>query len=429
MRTLPTYFISHGGGPWLYMDDFRPAFRALEASLQAIPREVGVAPAAVLMISGHWEAPEFTVMSSPRPPMLYDYSGFPEHTYRVSYPAPGSPQLAERVQGLLQAAGIAASLDSERGFDHGAFVPLAVMYPSAQVPVLQLSLKSGLNPAVHLAAGRALAPLRHEGILILGSGLSYHNLRRFGPAAAQPSRAFDEWLQATLVASTPAERAERLLWWTGAPSAREAHPHADHLLPLMVAVGAAENEKAVLIYHEDRLLGGVSASSFRFGESWATPRDANAAALLHEHHVSAEKATRNHTLGKQARVEGASMSDENRSLSEEFIRQQRQRLATLREQLLAGEARRLADARTSRQDHAVEAGDNADKSQDNIEDEISLALHDVDKRRLQAIERALQKIAEGSYGLSDISGKPIPKARLDATPEATLTLDEQQATS
>jgi aromatic ring-opening dioxygenase catalytic subunit (LigB family) len=132
------------------------------------------------------------------------------------------------------------------------------------VPVLQVSMKTGLDPAEHLALGRALAPLRDEGILIVGSGLSYHNLRMFGPQAKAPSQAFDTWLQDTLVSCTPAEREARLLQWASAPSARTAHPREDHLIPLMVAVGAAEADPATCVYHEEGVFGGVVVSSFRF---------------------------------------------------------------------------------------------------------------------------------------------------------------------
>jgi len=266
---LPTYFISHGGGPWPYMEDFRKKFHVLEESLKDIPHQIAVVPSAVLVVSGHWEADEFTVMASPHPPMLYDYSGFPEHTYHVKYSAPGSPQLAQRVRTLIEAAGMPARLDPKRGFDHGTFTPLVVMYPEANVPVVELSLKSGYDPAVHLSVGRALAPLRDDGVLILGSGLSYHNLRQFGLGARQVSKTFDDWLQKTLVEATPSERETRLLAWSAAPAARQAHPREDHLIPLMVAVGAAENEKATVVYHEEDLLGGVTASSFRFGEAAA----------------------------------------------------------------------------------------------------------------------------------------------------------------
>ena len=261
---LPTYFISHGGGPWPYMEEMRIPMAGLTRALQDMPRQIGVTPKAVLVISGHWEESAFTVMASARPPMVYDYSGFPAHTYEVVYPAPGAPALAARVQALIASAGLPARLDPERGFDHGTFAPLVVMYPQADVPVIQVSMKTGLDPAEHLALGRALAPLRDEGILIVGSGLSYHNLRMFGPQAKAPSQAFDTWLQDTLVTSTPAEREARLLQWASAPSARAAHPREDHLIPLMVTVGAAEFDPATCVYHEEGVFGGVVVSSFRF---------------------------------------------------------------------------------------------------------------------------------------------------------------------
>ena len=265
-QTLPTYFISHGGGPWPWMmDQTNGAYDQLAASLKAMPQQLATTPKAVLVISGHWEEPDFTVMASPKPPMIYDYSGFPAHPYRVKYAAPGSPQTAERVRELIEAAGFPAQLDSQRGFDHGTFAPLTVIYPAADVPILQLSLKQGYDPEDHLALGRALAPLRDEGVLIVGSGLSYHNLRAFGAIARAPSAAFDHWLQETLVSASPAERVSRLLKWETAPSARVAHPQEDHLLPLMVVVGAAGDDKATLVYHEDSFFGGITVSSFMFG--------------------------------------------------------------------------------------------------------------------------------------------------------------------
>ena len=265
-HTLPTYFISHGGGPWPYMkDQLNGAYDRLEASLQAMPRELGSPPKAVLMVSAHWEEPAFTVMATKRPPMIYDYGGFPAHTYQVQYPAPGSPEVAARVQALIEGAGIPVRVDNERGYDHGMFSPMAVIYPEANVPVLQLSLKAGLDPREHLALGRALAPLRNEGVLIVGSGLSYHNLREFGARARGASQAFDAWLQQAVVGASPADRSAQLIGWEAAPSARKAHPREEHLLPLMVAVGAAEGEAGVVSYHEDNFMGGVAASSFRFG--------------------------------------------------------------------------------------------------------------------------------------------------------------------
>jgi len=148
---------------------------------------------------------------------------------------------------------------------HGTFVPLVVMYPLADVPVVQLSLRVGYDPSEHLAIGRALAPLRDQGVLIVGSGLSHHNLHRVGPPAALPSRQFDDWLQQTLIASDPQQRVQRLIEWQDAPAARVAHPQEDHLLPLMVVVGAAERDAAICVYHKEGFFGSITVSSFRFG--------------------------------------------------------------------------------------------------------------------------------------------------------------------
>jgi aromatic ring-opening dioxygenase catalytic subunit (LigB family) len=246
-------------------DDFGAAFNQLEESLKDIPRQIGVNPKAILVISGHWEEDAFTVMASPRPPMVYDYSGFPEHTYHVKYSAPGSPELAKRVQSLIAQAGFDARLDLERGFDHGTFAPLVVMYPKADVPIIQLSLRNGYDPEEHLKIGRALAPLRDEGVLIVGSGLTYHNLRRFDASAKAISKGFDDWLYESMMASTPNERSNRLKQWEQAPFARLAHPQEDHLIPLMVAVGAAESEKATRVYFESDFMGGITVSSYRLG--------------------------------------------------------------------------------------------------------------------------------------------------------------------
>jgi aromatic ring-opening dioxygenase catalytic subunit (LigB family) len=262
---LPTYFISHGGGPWYWMPEMKTVYQELEKSLQEIPREIGVTPKAILAVSGHWEESDFTVMTSPNPPMVYDYSGFPEHTYRVKYSAPGSPEVAERVQELMRNTGFDTRTDNSRGFDHGVFVPVAAAYPEANVPVLQLSIRKDYDPETHLAVGRALAPLRKEGVLIVGSGLSYHNLRQFGPQAVLPSAEFDVWLSEAVCGSSSEERNEKLRNWSQAPSARSAHPREDHLIPLMVAVGAAQEEKGVSVYHEDSFFGGITVSSYRFG--------------------------------------------------------------------------------------------------------------------------------------------------------------------
>ena len=261
---LPVFFVSHGGGPWPWMPEQKSPYAGLAAALRRMPGQVGTTPRAILMVSAHWEEEVFSLTGHARPPMIHDYSGFPAHTYRVVYPAPGAPWLARRARDLLGEAGIAARVDPERGFDHGMFSPMAEMWPEADVPVVQLSLRAGLDPREHLAAGRALAPLRREGVLLVGRGLSYHNLRDFGAAARRPSAEFDAWIAETMAIGDASARAAALADWERAPSARAAHPREEHLLPLMVAVGAAGDDAATRVYHEADFLGAISVSNFRF---------------------------------------------------------------------------------------------------------------------------------------------------------------------
>ena len=263
IERMPVYYLSHGGGPWPWMPQMAGQYAQLAASLADVPRQLPRTPKAILMVSAHWEEPAFTVQAAAQPGMIYDYGGFPPETYQIHYRSPGSPELAERVGQLLGDASIPVYGDPDRGYDHGMFSPMRAIYPDANVPVVQLSLRKGLDPAQHLALGRALAALRDEDVLIIGSGLSYHNLRAFGPQAHEPAKAFDDWLADTMLRSTPAERTNRLLHWEAAPSARFAHPREEHLLPLMVAVGAAEGDRAVVAYHEDAFMGGLPVSSYR----------------------------------------------------------------------------------------------------------------------------------------------------------------------
>jgi aromatic ring-opening dioxygenase catalytic subunit (LigB family) len=260
---LPTYFISHGGGPWPWLADMRRQLAILETSLARMPKEIAQTPKAVLVISGHWETRDFSVMTSANPPMVYDYHGFPPETYKIVYPAPGAPQIAQQAADLIRAAGLPVQLNDTQGFDHGTFAPLAIMYPQADVPVFQISLRSNYDPAEHFALGRALAPLRADGVLIVGSGLSYHNLRLFGPKAKTPSEAFDTWLSDVLALPREA-RTAALVDWEKAPYARVCHANEDHLVPLFVALGAAEDAVATRVYHEQNAYGGVTASSYRF---------------------------------------------------------------------------------------------------------------------------------------------------------------------
>ena len=263
MTRLPTYFISHGGGPWPWLEPMRRQFVTLEASLKRMVVDLPERPRAVLVVSGHWEDDAFAVMGAANPPMVYDYYGFPPETYTITYPAPGAPDLAARTADLIAAAGLPTRIDPTQGFDHGTFAPLYIMFPDADVPVYQVSLRKGYAPLEHLRLGRALAPLRDEGVMIVGSGLSYHNLRQFGPAARVPSEAFDAWLSETLDAP-PEVRTPRILDWERAPYARACHAQEDHLVPLFAALGAAEGGAATRIYHDVGLMGGVTASSWRF---------------------------------------------------------------------------------------------------------------------------------------------------------------------
>jgi aromatic ring-opening dioxygenase catalytic subunit (LigB family) len=239
-------FIPHGGGPCFFMDpppDDPTRWVALQAYLESLPSRLPGRPDALLVVSAHWEMPRPTLLASARPGMLYDYYNFPAHTYQITYPAPGAPALAHRVRALLASAGIAADMDTQRGYDHGIFVPLKVSWPGADIAILQLSLQAGLDPLRHLAIGRALGSLRDENIAIIGSGLSFHNLGALGSAAVcTPSAEFDRWLTHTVCEVSAAEREAGLARWAQAPFARICHPREEHLLPLMVAVGAAGSD-------------------------------------------------------------------------------------------------------------------------------------------------------------------------------------------
>ena len=268
---MPVAFVAHGGGPYPILELGFP--RDERTSLLKHMREVrdvsGATPKALLVVSAHWEAAVPTVMSSAKPPLLYDYYGFPPEAYTLTWPAPGNPALASRVRGLLAGAGFATAADPERGFDHGTFVPLKVAFPEADIPVVQLSLIQGLDANEHLKMGRALAPLREEGVFIIGSGNSFHNMSAFrnqmkGPVPEAQERAakFDGWLQ-TAVTAQPTARDEQLRIWAQAPFGRYAHPQEEHLIPLMVVAGAAGADRGVTTWSGS--LAGLAISAFRFG--------------------------------------------------------------------------------------------------------------------------------------------------------------------
>lgn len=237
---IPSLYVPHGGGPCFFMEDPQGIWTRMEQFLRGMPASLPERPRAILIVSGHWETQGFALTGAERPPLVFDYYGFPPHTYQLRYDAPGAPELAQRAAGLLREAGLFAEVDADRGLDHGVFVPLKVAFPAADVPVVELSLDAGLDAQLHLAAGRALAALRDEGVLVMGAGMSFHNLRALGdPRLTAPSRQFDAWLNDAACAP-PDERAQRLAQWQDAPAARLAHPRHEHLLPLMVAAGASQ---------------------------------------------------------------------------------------------------------------------------------------------------------------------------------------------
>jgi aromatic ring-opening dioxygenase catalytic subunit (LigB family) len=188
-------FISHGGGPWPYVDSLKQMYVRTERELRRMSERLPAQPKAVVVISAHWEASEFSVATGARPSMEYDYSGFPAHTYQIRYPAPGEPVLAEHARKLIADAGLKVAANPSQGFDHGVFVPLSLMYPKADMPIVMISIKSGYDPGEHLALGRALAPLRDGGGLIVGSGLTYHNMRGFNQeGSTEDANAFTSYL-------------------------------------------------------------------------------------------------------------------------------------------------------------------------------------------------------------------------------------------
>ncbi|MEG3122880.1 DODA-type extradiol aromatic ring-opening family dioxygenase [Sphingomonas sp. GB1N7] len=265
--TLPTLFIPHGGGPCFFMDGSGgppdPMWRKMQAYLAGLIASLPERPKAILMVSGHWETPEVTLNVGDGQPLMYDYYGFPEHTYHLQWPSHGDAGVARRAADLLNAAGFATAEEAERGWDHGVFIPMMVAVPGADIPLVQMSLRQDLDPAAHIAIGRALAPLRDEGVLIIGSGMSFHNLRARGPQVTPVADEWDAALTAAVTEADPTRRAERVAAWDGLPHARFAHPEAEHLLPLMVALGAGGDDAAVRDYR-DVVLGWV-VSGYRFG--------------------------------------------------------------------------------------------------------------------------------------------------------------------
>ena len=263
---MPTWFVPHGGGPCFFMDWNPPrAWNRMGDFLKGLASTLPQRPKAILMVSAHWLESSFDLTGGAAPDLIYDYYGFPPHTYELKYPAPGEPQLAARISSLLGQAGLPSKVNPSRGFDHGMFIPLMLMFPDADIPVVKLSLNSNLDPQVHLQLGQALTTLRDEGVLIVGSGMSFHNMRGYGDPRFGPiSDEFDHWLT-DAVQAEPEQRHQALIDWAQAPSARMSHPPRaeEHLLPLMVVAGAAGADKGQRVF-SDRVME-TTLSAFSFG--------------------------------------------------------------------------------------------------------------------------------------------------------------------
>lgn len=259
--TSSVLFLSHGGGPLPLLGD-----KGHENMIDFIKKITPTLarPSAILVISAHWEASKPTITSGSFPPLIYDYYGFPQETYEIKYPAPGSPELANKIFNLLKRAGIEAQLDEHRGFDHGVFVPLKMMFPDADIPCVQLSLLNNLKPEEHIKIGKALADLRKDNVLIIGSGFSFHNMKEFFATSTKTTQlmnmSFEQWLIDTCSSHqyTEEEREHRLINWDSAPAARYCHPREEHLLPLHVCYGVAGT--AAKKVFEFEILGKMSSA-------------------------------------------------------------------------------------------------------------------------------------------------------------------------
>jgi 4,5-DOPA dioxygenase extradiol len=253
-------YLSHGGGPLPLLGD--PGHAAMVEFMRGLGPRLR-RPDSILVVSAHWEEPVATVQGGAAPDLLYDYYGFPEQSYHLSYPAPGDPALAARVVDLLTEQGIPSGVDHDHGFDHGLFVPLMLMFPGADVPALQLSLRHDLDARAHVDLGKALGALRQENVLVVGSGFSFHNMYAFdftGADAPDPRNdAFQDWLVDVCVGEgDQQERERRLVSWEAAPQARYAHPREEHLLPLHVCAGMAQGP-AELVF-DDHIVGKRSVA-------------------------------------------------------------------------------------------------------------------------------------------------------------------------
>lgn len=269
----PSLYIPHGGGPCFFLNpdgSCPPMWQPMRDYLAGVVATLPERPRAILIVSAHWIAPRFTVHVGDRPGLLFDYYGFPQHTYDLRWDAPAAPDVARRAAALLNGAGFATDEERERGWDHGVFVPMKVALPDADIPVAQLSLLApaggpDFDAALHLKAGAALAPLRDEGVLIVGSGMSFHNMYLRDGSVQAVADAFDTALSAAVCDPDPERRNAALARWDQLPHARLAHPPRgeEHLIPLMIAAGAAGDDRAVHAFRGQVI--GWTVSGYRFG--------------------------------------------------------------------------------------------------------------------------------------------------------------------
>ncbi|KAI8811552.1 Extradiol ring-cleavage dioxygenase, class III enzyme, subunit B [Cladochytrium replicatum] len=274
MTRAPALFLPHGGGPMPLLGD--PNHKGLNDFLGTTANKIltGARPRAIVLVTAHWEEDVVHISSAPKHNLLYDYYGFPPEAYKLRYDAPGEPEVAREVQKLLESAGIPTQLDDKRGWDHGVFIPLSLALPAKDIPIVQVSVLSSLDPVVHVAMGRALAPLRDANVAIVGSGMTFHNMGAFRPMFARPggafaldsgSVAFDEALSKVCAIKDPEERAKALEGWAKLPSARYSHPREEHLLPLIViAAAGGDSEPSKLLEWN---FGPFRVSSFAYGAS------------------------------------------------------------------------------------------------------------------------------------------------------------------
>lgn len=253
-------YLSHGGGPLPLLGD--PGHAAMVVFMEQLGPQLR-RPDAIVVVSAHWEERVTTVQGGVTPHLYYDYYGFPEESYHITYPSPGDPALASRIVDLLNGNGIATGIDYERGFDHGLFIPLKLMFPQADIPALQLSLLHNLDAQAHLDLGKALSGLLAENVLVVGSGFSFHNLMAFDWRAADApdprNDAFQDWLVRVCTgAGTQQERERQLAAWEAAPSARYCHPREEHLLPLHVCMGMAQRPGELVF--DDYIVGKRSVA-------------------------------------------------------------------------------------------------------------------------------------------------------------------------